>query len=150
MGVRLQARRRSRAASGAGGASRGGIPTRKFGKTGESLTVIGQAGGRFPLCTFEEAKAITLRAYDLGVNYFDNAHGYWNGRSEEVFGEVLPQFRKDVFITTKSVKRSREDAEARTASLAEADEDGLRGSVADPRGRRDGGSGPDLRPGWSH
>ena len=99
-------------ASGAGGASRGDIPTRTFGKTGESLTVIGQAGGRFPLCTFEEAKAITLRAYDLGVNYFDNAHGYWNGRSEEVFGEVLPQFRKDVFITTKSVKRSREDAEA--------------------------------------
>ena len=91
--------------------TRGDVPTRVFGKTGDSLTVVGQAGGRFPLCTFEEAKAITLRAYELGINYFDNAHGYWNGRSEEVFGAVLPQFRKDVFITTKSVVRDRKGAE---------------------------------------
>ena len=99
------------ASSTAVAGTRGDVPTRVFGKTGESLTVVGQAGGRFPLCTFEEAKAITLRAYDLGVNYFDNAHGYWNGRSEEVFGEVLPQFRKDVFITTKSTNRTRKGAE---------------------------------------
>ena len=99
------------ASSTAAAGTRVDVPTRVFGKTGESLTVIGQAGGRFPLCTFEEAKAITLRAYELGVNYFDNAHGYWNGRSEEVFGEVLPQFRKDVFITTKSTKRTRKGAE---------------------------------------
>ena len=91
--------------------TRGDVPTRVFGKTGESLTVVGQAGGRFPLCTFDEAKAITLRAYDLGINYFDNAHSYWNGRSEEVFGAVLPQFRKDVFITTKSADRTRKGAE---------------------------------------
>jgi predicted aldo/keto reductase-like oxidoreductase len=89
---------------------RGDVPTRVFGRTGESLTVIGQAGGRFPLCTFEEAKAITRRAYDLGINYFDNAHGYWDGRSEEVFGEVLPPVRKDVFITTKSTDRTRDGA----------------------------------------
>ena len=100
------------AATGAVAGTRGKVPMRVFGKTGEKLTVIGQAGGRFPLCTFEEAKAITLRAYDLGVNYFDNAHGYWNGRSEEVFGAVLPQFRKDVFITTKSTDRTRKGAEA--------------------------------------
>ena len=98
-------------ASGAASA-RGDIPTRVFGKTGERLTVIGQAGGRFPLCTFEEAKAITLRAYELGINYFDNAHSYWGGKSEEVFGEVLPEFRKDVFITTKSTARTRKAAEA--------------------------------------
>ena len=89
---------------------RGDVPTRVFGRTGESLTVIGQAGGRFPLCTYEEAKAITRRAYDLGINYFDNAHSYWGGRSEEVFGEVLPEVRKDVFITTKSTDRTRKGA----------------------------------------
>ena len=66
----------------------GDVPKRTFGKTGEKLTVIGQAGGRFPFCTFDEAKAITQRAYDLGVNYFDNARSYWSGRSEEVFGAV--------------------------------------------------------------
>ena len=97
------------AATAAAG-QRGDVPTRVFGRTGESLTVIGQAGGRFPLCTFEEAKAITRRAYDLGINYFDNAHSYWGGRSEEVFGEVLPEVRKDVFITTKSTDRTRKGA----------------------------------------
>jgi predicted aldo/keto reductase-like oxidoreductase len=90
----------------------GDIPKRTFGKTGEKLTIIGQAGGRFPLISFDEAKAIVARAYELGVNYFDNARGYWNGRSEEVFGAVLPPFRKKIFITTKSTKRTRAEAEA--------------------------------------
>lgn len=90
----------------------GDIPKRIFGKTGESLTVVGQAGGRFPLITFDEAKAVTQRAVELGVTYFDNAHGYWNGRSEEVYGAVLPPVRKKVFLTTKSTKRSRAEAEA--------------------------------------
>jgi len=49
--------------------------------------------------------------HHLGINYFDNAHSYWDGRSEEVYGEVLPAFRKQVFITTKSVKRTRQEAE---------------------------------------
>ena len=89
----------------------GDIPTRVFGKTGDKLTIVGQAGGRFPLITFEEAKAVTLRAYELGINYFDNAHSYWSGRSEEVYGEVLPQFRQEVFITTKTTERTRQGAE---------------------------------------
>jgi len=84
---------------------------RTFGKTGVKLTIIGQAGGRFPLISEEEAKAVVLRAYDLGINYFDNAHVYWDGRSEEVYGKVLPPFRKDVFITTKTMKRTRKEAE---------------------------------------
>ena len=40
----------------------GDIPRRVFGKTGEKLTIIGQAGGRFIMCGYEDAKAITLRA----------------------------------------------------------------------------------------
>ncbi len=100
---------------GAASTKAGDIPQRVFGKTGESLTVVGQAGGRFPLCTFEDACAIVRRAVDLGINYFDNAHGYWNGRSEEVFGAVLPPVRKKVFITTKSTKRTRREAEQELA-----------------------------------
>ena len=90
----------------------GDIPRRTFGKTGEKLTVIGQAGGRFPLISFEEAKAITLRAYDLGINYFDNSIDYWDGRSEEVYGAVLPPFRKHIFLTTKANERTRAGAAA--------------------------------------
>jgi predicted aldo/keto reductase-like oxidoreductase len=88
------------------------VPKRVFGKTGERLTIIGQAGGRFPMCTYEEAKAVTLRAAELGINYFDCARIYWNGRSEEVYGDVLPPFRKQIFLTSKSPERSRKGAEA--------------------------------------
>jgi len=91
----------------------GDIPTRAFGKTGEKLTIIGQAGGRFPLVNDkEEARAIVRRAYELGINYFDNARSYWNGQSEEIYGDVLPQWRKQIFLTTKSVGRTRKAAEA--------------------------------------
>ena len=90
----------------------GDIPKRVFGRTGERLTIIGQAGGRFPMCTYEDAKAITMRAYELGINYFDTARIYWNGRSEEVYGDILPPFRKNIFLTTKSPQRSRQGAQA--------------------------------------
>jgi uncharacterized protein len=89
----------------------GDIPQRVLGKTGQKLTIIGQAGGRFPLCSYEDAKAVTLRAYELGINYFDCARIYWNGRSEEAYGEVLSPFRKNIFLTTKSPQRTRKGAE---------------------------------------
>ncbi len=91
----------------------GEIPRRTFGKTGVELTVIGLAGGRFPLiASDEEAVALTRRAIDLGINYFDTAHGYWDGHSEEIYGKVLPQFRERVFLTTKAADRTRKGADA--------------------------------------
>ena len=98
----------------------GNSPMRVFGKTGIKLTVIGQAGGRFPLCTREEARTIARRAYDLGINYFDNARSYWNGQSEEVYGEALSSVRKHIFLTTKTVKRTRVEAEAELAASLKA------------------------------
>ncbi|MBV8816947.1 MAG: aldo/keto reductase, partial [Acidobacteriaceae bacterium] len=104
----------SAAASGAetGKIKPGDIPMRTFGKTGEKLTIVGQAGGRFPMISFDEAKAVTMRAYELGINYFDTARIYWDGRSEEVYGAVLPPFRKKIFLTSKSPVRDRKGAEA--------------------------------------
>lgn len=94
----------------------GDVPRRVFGKTGEKLTVIGQAGGRLSLCgDFDQAKAVARRAYDLGLNYFDNAHSYWDGRSEEVYGAALQDVRKEVFLTTKTTARTRAGAEAELA-----------------------------------
>lgn len=90
----------------------GDIPTRPLGRTGEKLTIIGMGGARFHLIPFEEGAALVRRAYDLGVNYFDMARSYWNGRAEGVYGAVLPAFRKKVFLTTKSGKRTRKEAEA--------------------------------------
>lgn len=98
----------------------GDIPTRVFGKTGEKLTIIGPAGGRFPMISFEEAKAVIQRAYDLGINYYDNARLYWNGKSEEVYGEVLAPHRKKVFITSKCHRYTRKEAEEDLASSLKA------------------------------
>ncbi len=89
----------------------GDVPKRVFGKTGEKLTIIGQAGGRLSLCDFEQAVAVTRRAYELGLNYFDNAHSYWDGRSEEVYGAALHDVRKEIFITSKTTARTRTGAE---------------------------------------
>jgi predicted aldo/keto reductase-like oxidoreductase len=89
----------------------GDIPRRMFGKTGVELTVIGLASGRFPLITPDEAVALTRRAVELGINYFDTAHVYWDGRSEEVYGKVLPEVRQQVFLTTKATERTRRGAE---------------------------------------
>jgi aryl-alcohol dehydrogenase-like predicted oxidoreductase len=91
----------------------GATPMREFGKTGVKLTIVGQAGARLALLrTKEAARAQVRHAYDLGLNYFDCAHSYWNGHSEEVYGDVLSPVRKDVFITTKCTIRTRKEAEA--------------------------------------
>ena len=90
----------------------GATPTREFGKTGVKLTIVGQGGSRLALLrTKEAARAHVRYAYDLGLNYFDCAHSYWDGHSEEVYGDVLSEVRKQVFITTKSGKRTRVEAE---------------------------------------
>ena len=91
----------------------GAIPMRTFGKTGVRLTVIGQGGARLQLLRTREAAAAHVRAvYDAGVNYFDCAAGYWDGHSEEAYGDVLPAVRKEVFLTTKSTRRTRAEAAA--------------------------------------
>ena len=91
----------------------GATPMREFGKTGVKLTVIGQGGARLALLrTKEAARSHVRHAYDLGLNYFDCAHAYWNGHSEEVYSDVLADLRKNVFITTKCIKRTRKEAEA--------------------------------------
>jgi predicted aldo/keto reductase-like oxidoreductase len=90
----------------------GATPMREFGKTGVKLTVVGQGGARLALLRTKEAARPHVRhAYELGLNYFDCAHSYWEGHSEEVYGDVLSDMRKQVFITTKSGKRTRVGAE---------------------------------------
>jgi aryl-alcohol dehydrogenase-like predicted oxidoreductase len=51
------------------------------------------------------------RVYDMGVTYFDCARSYWGGRSEEAYGIGLAGMRKDIFLTSKTTKRTRKGAE---------------------------------------
>jgi aryl-alcohol dehydrogenase-like predicted oxidoreductase len=49
----------------------------------------------------EDAIAAIHRARDLGVNFFDTADVYGNGRSEEILGKALGPDWKDVFVASK-------------------------------------------------
>src|SRR2546427_8960357 len=49
----------------------------------------------------DKARPIVKRALDLGVNFFDTANVYSNGRSEEIVGELLKDHRDSVVIVSK-------------------------------------------------
>ena len=65
------------------------LGTMSFGNTEEWMVEI------------DKARLIVKRALDLGVNFFDTANLYSNGRSEEIMGELLKDQRDDVVIATK-------------------------------------------------
>ena len=48
-----------------------------------------------------DAKPIFDKAVDLGINFFDTANMYSNGRSEEILGELVKGNRNDFVIATK-------------------------------------------------
>ena len=49
----------------------------------------------------DKARPIMKKALDLGVNFFDTANAYSNGRSEEIIGELLKHHQDDVVIASK-------------------------------------------------
>lgn len=57
----------------------------------------------------DKARPIVKRALELGVNFFDTANVYSNGRSEEIVGELLKDRRDDVVIATKVRLKVREE-----------------------------------------
>lgn len=57
----------------------------------------------------EATFACIKRAYDLGVNFFDNAENYSAGQSEIVMGKAFKHFgwkRSDIVVTTSEMHRT--------------------------------------------
>ena len=50
---------------------------------------------------YDDSKRIIDRAFDLGINFFDTADVYSNGRSEQIVGRVLQGRRNDIVLATK-------------------------------------------------
>lgn len=80
----------------------------KLGKTGievSKLTLGMMSYGNPALqkwyLDLEEARPLIKKALDLGINFFDTANVYSQGRSEEITGEVLKDYRDDVVVATK-------------------------------------------------
>jgi uncharacterized protein len=85
------------------------IPRKPFGRTQERVSIIGVGGyslGDAP--SLKEAIAIVHEAIDAGVNFFDNAWEYHDGKSEEWMGQALKGRRDKVFLMTKVCTHGRD------------------------------------------
>lgn len=89
------------------------IPKRVLGKTGvlvSALTIGGVVAMKEePTAKFHPAQ-LADAALDAGINFFDTAAGYGQGQSERNFGEIVAHRRKEVFLGTKTLKRSYDEA----------------------------------------
>lgn len=78
---------------------------RMLSRTGERLSAVGLGcmGMSFAYGPVDDAESIATlhRALDLGINFWDTADMYANGKNEELISKVLAQNRKKVFIATK-------------------------------------------------
>jgi aryl-alcohol dehydrogenase-like predicted oxidoreductase len=94
------------------GAGAAALPTRRLGKTGIEVSILGFGSGSRFLMYEEEDKALEAlsRALDLGITYIDTAHSYGDGKSEERIGRLMPERRKQVTLATKLSARKADDA----------------------------------------
>jgi len=78
---------------------------RVLGRTGLEVSVIGLGGGGIGQVwgptSDEECIRTVERAYDLGVNFFDVAPSYGDGKAEEMVGQAARPFRQRVYVATK-------------------------------------------------
>jgi aryl-alcohol dehydrogenase-like predicted oxidoreductase len=68
---------------------------RTLGKTGLKVTAVSMGVMN---CS---DPAVLLRAFDLGINFYDTADCYMKGRNEEMVGKAFEGRRQKVFIQTK-------------------------------------------------
>ena len=86
-----------------------GVQVKKQRSLGESNLQVSEIGlgcmgfsqSYPPYITKEEAIAVIQRAVELGVTFFDTADVYGVGKNEELLGEAIKSYRKEVVIATK-------------------------------------------------
>jgi aryl-alcohol dehydrogenase-like predicted oxidoreductase len=83
---------------------------RELGRTGWSVSAISfggwAIGGTWGDVRDSESMAALHTAVDMGVNFFDTADVYGNGRSERLLGELLKERSETIYIATKAGRRS--------------------------------------------
>ena len=100
-----------------------------LGRTGLSVSRVGFGGGGigevWGTTTRDEAVRAVHRALDLGINFFDVAPAYGDGKAEEAMGLALEGRTEDVIIATK-VRLSAEDMNDVTGAVQRSMETSLR------------------------
>lgn len=88
------------------------MPKQTLGRTQVELPILGLGGaGRTPLSNPNQEQAALeqiQRALTLGIRYFDTAASY--GPSELYLGKVLPPYRSEIFLASKTAARDYDGA----------------------------------------
>src|SRR5437588_3270847 len=92
--------------------TRGEMPYRTLGKTGEKVSAIGLGGFHIGQPKDEEEGIRIIRtAIDRGINFMDNSWDYHDGGSEVRMGKALRDgYRDKVFLMTKIDGRTKQSA----------------------------------------
>src|SRR5215467_655027 len=82
------------------------MESRKLGRTGLDVSALGfgcgAVGGLMVGGAPADQERAVARALELGINYFDTAAQYGNGRSEENLGRVLKTLKPShIYVGTK-------------------------------------------------
>src|SRR3989304_2163692 len=82
---------------------------RELGRTGWKVSTVSfgawAIGGTWGPVDDAESLAALHRAVDLGVNLFDTADVYGNGRSERLLAQLRRERQEPFFIATKAGRR---------------------------------------------
>ena len=80
---------------------------RKLGRSGLKISALGLGSWVTFGRQVDQRKALELmaRAYDAGINFFDNAEAYENGESERLMGQALQKlgYGRDTYIVSSKV-----------------------------------------------
>jgi predicted aldo/keto reductase-like oxidoreductase len=92
--------------------TKGGIPYRTLGRTGEKVSSVGLGGYHLGQQADEQESIRIIRtAIDNGVNFMDNCWDYNDGTSESRMGKALRDgYRQQVFLMTKIDGRTKNAA----------------------------------------
>lgn len=83
-------------------------PTRTLGRTGIKVPVISMGVMR------ADNPSVVRAAYHSGIVHFDTAHGYQNGKNEEMLGNFFKDKPRDSFVIATKAKFKEADLETDT------------------------------------
>jgi len=85
------------------------VEYRELGRTGWKVSTISfgawAIGGAWGSVEDKESLAALHRALDLGVNFFDTADVYGDGRSERLLARLRKERREPFYVATKAGRR---------------------------------------------
>ena len=87
------------------------VPTRRLGRTGVDVSIVGLGGYHLGLPPEQEAIRMVRTALDNGMSFLDNCWDYNGGDSEKRMGKALRNgWRSKAFLMTKLDGRTAKSA----------------------------------------